>query len=222
MADIVSTTKQIPIRTNAIILNNDIFINGVFEDKLPPPQPPTPSPHIYKMPKHMRKLGKYFFDFGIWSDYKGMVNSTNIYFDINEQPGWTVTNIDGFYDLPKPKNVLKEEVVNSPNSDVYVSNKIYHMPHEITIHFYISDFFWYIYGNLVNDILDLYYFFIREFSGKKIWIKSFPHQMKGQYIGLKDVKPSYMLLDRAKGQNVIGGKLILENIIPALPLKYEK
>jgi len=195
--------------------------NG-FEERELLPQPIEPKTFV---PKFMRRLGLYYYSTA------ETATASSINLDLNNTSNYaTITSINGFLDVGKAKNVLKEEVINSNKSDLYIPQNIYTDANEITINFFVSDIFFP--ENLILTstpshwhimVIHWYENFVRMFIGKKIWIKSTQHGCFNQFICMKDVKPIKEMLGykRFERRNLIQGKIVLERIYtPDFRMKY--
>jgi len=200
------------------------------------------------MPSFMQHLGNYFFTMredvhnqtSFDPNVQGSINDpilnpiSLIVHDINGRSkysyidgtvknfsGVTITSISGFLDIGDPKNILKEEVVNSNRADIYVPYdegipNVYTTSKEITINFFVSDFWG---GTDLNygflntySVQNDYENFVRTFIGKPVWINSVPHGRYNRFIGTKGITPVKQRLGNPFGQNIITGKLVLERI----------
>ncbi len=167
------------------------------------------------MPEFMQNKGKYFYDtlenprFPFTIDINGHHN----HYNFADFHGVIVTSIDGIIGMGEPKNVLKEEVVNSGRSDVFVPETVYTKSTEININFMVTDAFIVLkYPNEQISLITFFNRFLSVFIGRKVWIYFKDYNITNQFIGLKECKPSIIQLGRQFGQNRIVGKLILERI----------
>jgi len=165
------------------------------------------------MPEFLQNKGKYFYDtlenprFPFTIDINGHHN----HYNFADFHGVIVTSIDGIIGMGEPKNVLKEEVVNSGRSDVFVPETIYTKSNEIKINFMVTDAF-FPKGTISPLLIDCFNRFLNVFIGRKVWIYFKDYGVYNQFIGLKECNPSIIQLGRQAGQNRIVGKLALERI----------
>jgi len=171
-------------------------------------------------PDSMRNLEKYFYNTN--NTLSGFPIDLDIYLDLSyfkNEKYITVTSIDNFFSVGKPKNILIEKNVHTVQNNVLLHPTTIYEETEITMNFFVSDF-WYDYNIGVPigkppvqiDLIFKYEEFVKTFIGKKVWIKSIEHGLYNQFIGTKENKPTSILLNREKNSNIITGSIVLEKI----------
>jgi len=206
---------------NSININEQFFddvaqpeIDLPFEPKPDDPETPPPPTLRYKIPTHLRNFGKYFIKY---VNSENIVSASEITLDLCDSYLVTVTSINGFFNIGTAKNVLKEEVVNSNKSDVYIAPETFYTPIEITVNFFCSDLwsdYWLSTPGVKNQriVLANYEYFLEDHVGKMFWIKSIPHGMYNLFVCTKASEPTSIRLGVADGQHMIVGKLTLNSV----------
>jgi hypothetical protein len=205
---------NIPIFREGRVYVNDIDVTIDFA-KPPDIEEPEIAPRRYKIPLHIQNHGKYFYRHVQNTD---IITADKINLDMSKSYNATVHKIDGFHTLGSPKNILKEEVVNSNKSDIYIGKpEIYTEPIKISVNIFFSD----LWGDFWNNptfiasrkdlVIGNYYAFLGAFVGKLVWIKSIPDNMYNLFICNVETKPVSVQLS-VDGQNIIRSIFTFESI----------